>query len=219
MRKFLKLGILAAVAAVAVIISGFGVSSYVKSSTESQIVDGADYSRLKDVDCILVLGAGLFGDKPSPMLKDRLITAVSLYKDGVAKKILMTGDHGRKCYDEVTAMKDFAVQMGVPEEDIFRDHAGFSSYDSVYRAKEVFGARKIVIVTQRYHLYRSLYVANKLGICAYGVDTNSRSYVGDTYREVREVFARFKDVVKCVFKPKPRFLGERIPLNQNGSVT
>ena len=116
-------------------------------------------------------------------------------------------------------LKDFAVRMGVPEEDIFRDHAGFSSYDSIYRAKEVFGARRVVIVTQKYHLYRSLYVADKLGIYAYGVDVNSRSYVGDTYREIREVFARFKDVVKCVFKPKPRFLGEKIPLNQNGNVT
>ena len=81
----------------------------------------------------------------------------------------MSGDHGRVSYDEVNTMKDYAINDGIPSDDIFMDHAGFSTYDSMYRAKEIFGVKKIVIVSQKYHLTRALYIAKKLGIEAYGV--------------------------------------------------
>ena len=99
------------------------------------------------------------------------------------------------------------------------DHAGFSTYESIYRAKEIFKAKKVVIVTQKYHLYRALYIANQLGLEAYGVGSDPRKYVGATYRELREILARDKDFIKCIFKPEPTYLGETISVSGNGNAT
>ena len=112
-----------------------------------------------------------------------------------------------------------AIEKGVPSENIFMDHAGFSTYESIYRAKEIFKAKKVVIVTQKYHLYRALYIANQLGLEAYGVGSDPRKYVGATYRELREILARDKDFIKCIFKPEPTYLGETIPVSSNGNAT
>ena len=131
----------------------------------------------------------------------------------------MSGDHGQDEYDEVNIMKEFAIEKGIPSEDIFMDHAGFSTYESIYRAKEIFGAKKIIIVTQKYHLYRALYIAKTMGIEAYGVGADPRQYVGAFNREVREILARNKDFAKCIFKPKPTYLGDPIPINGNGDDT
>ena len=196
-----------------------GINFYVKASTKNQIIENGDYSNLKDIDCVIILGAGIWGDSPSPMLQDRLLQGIDLYKKGVSSKIIMSGDHGREEYDEVNVMKKYAIDNGVPSEDIFMDHAGFSSYESIYRAKEIFGAEKVVIVTQKYHLYRALHIANSLGIEAYGVGADPRQYVGALYREVREILARNKDFVKCLFKPEPIYLGESIPVSGSGDVT
>ena len=195
------------------------INLYVKQSTKKQIIENNDYSGLKDIDCIIILGAGIWGDKPSPMLEDRLLEGISLYENNVSSKIIMSGDHGKEDYDEVNIMKDFAIEKGVPSENIFMDHAGFSTYESIYRAKEIFGAKKVVIVTQKYHLYRSLYIANQLGLDAYGVGADPRQYVGAMYRELREILARNKDFVKCIFKPEPTYLGDTIPVSGNGDVT
>ena len=153
------------------------------------------------------------------MLQDRLLQGIDLYKSNVSSKIIMSGDHGREEYDEVNVMKKYAIDNGIPSEDIFMDHAGFSSYESIYRAKEIFGAKKVVIVTQRYHLYRALHIANSLGLEAYGVGADPRQYVGAIYREIREILARNKDFVKCLFKPEPTYLGESIPVSGSGDVT
>ena len=203
----------------ALVVMVFIINYAVKLSTKNQILTEIEASKLEDIDCILVLGAGIWGDKPSPMLEDRLLQAISLYEDNVSTKLIMSGDHGRKEYDEVNIMKDFAIKKGVPSENIFMDHAGFSSYESVYRAKEIFKADKIVIVTQEYHLHRALYIANQLGIEAYGVNSDPRKYAGQSYRELREILARNKDFVKCIFKPEPTYLGETIPVNGNGDIT
>ena len=205
--------------AVAIVIWVFGVNLYVTKFSEKYIVESTNYKGAKEYDCILVLGAAVWGDNPSPMLEDRLKTAVDLYKNGVAKKIIMSGDHGRIDYDEVNKMKSYAIEKGIPSEDIFMDHAGFSTYESMYRAKEVFGVKSMIVVTQKYHLYRSLYIANKLGIDAYGIGADPRRYVGATYREIREVLARNKDFIKCIIKPKPTFLGEMIYITGNGDIT
>jgi len=197
----------------------FIINFYVKASTKKQILTESQATQLQDIDCILVLGAGIWGDRPSPMLEDRLLQAISLYENNVSAKIIMSGDHGQVDYDEVNIMKEFAIEKGVPSEDIFMDHAGFSSYESVYRAKEIFQAKKIVIVTQEYHLYRSLYIANQLDIEAYGVGSDPRKYVGAAYREAREILARNKDFVKCIFKAEPTYLGETIPVSGSGDVT
>ncbi len=196
-----------------------GINGYVKLSTKSQIIKDNDFSNVKDMDCIVVLGAGIWKDKPSPMLEDRLNEGINLYKKGVATKIIMTGDHSRADYDEVNVMKQFAIDKEVPSENIFMDHAGLSTYESIYRAKEIFKANKIIIVTQEYHLYRALYIANRLGLEAVGVPADPRVYAGATYREIREILARNKDFIQCIFKPKPTFLGDSIPVSGNGDIT
>ena len=194
------------------------INIYVVSSTKKQIIKYHD-ADLKDIDCILILGAGIWGNQPSPMLHDRLVEGISLYQNGVAPKIVMSGDHGKVDYDEVNVMKSFAIDRGVPSSDIFMDHAGFSTYESLYRIKEIFQAQKIVIVTQEYHLYRALYIANCLGIEAYGVNSDPRIYVNQRGRDVREVLARVKDVVHCIIKPEPTYLGDVISLKGNGDIT
>ncbi len=197
----------------------FGVNSFVKLSTKKQILEESKVEDLTDVDCILILGAGIWGDKPSPMLRDRLDKGIELYKKGIAPKIIMSGDHGRKDYDEVNLMKEYAIEKGVPSEDIFMDHAGFSTYDSIYRARDIFQVKKMVIVTQRFHLYRALYLSNALDIEAYGVMAEPTKYSGQIYRDLREILARDKDFIKAIIKPKPIYLGESIPVNGNGDET
>ena len=216
LKKVVMIGLILIITFVLMI---FIINWYVKASTSNQIIENDDYSNLNDIDCILVLGAGVWGNSPSPMLEDRLLEGIKLYQSGVANKIIMTGDHGRKEYDEVNVMKDFAIDKGVPSEDIFMDHAGFSTYESIYRARDIFEAKKVIIVTQKYHLYRALYIANQLGIEAYGVGADPREYVGQSMRELREILARNKDFVKCIFKPEPTYLGDVIPVSGNGNLT
>ena len=196
------------------------VSGYVSLSTKGQILSVDKASGLENIDCILVLGCGVYADgTPSAMLTDRLKQSIALYNAGAAPKLLMSGDHGQKNYDEVNTMKQYAVDAGIPASDIFMDHAGFSTYESVYRAKEIFGAEKIIIVTQRYHLYRALHIANAFGLEAYGVSADLRSYRGQTYRDIREILARNKDFITAIFKPKPTYLGETIPIFGDGNLT
>jgi vancomycin permeability regulator SanA len=156
---------------------------------------------------------------PSWMLADRLKTGIELYKQGVAPKILMSGDHGKENYDEVNTMKQYAIDAGVPSSDIFMDHAGFSTYESMYRTKEIFEAESVVVVSQEYHLYRAVYIAENLGITAYGVSPEYCIYGGEGYREVREQLARCKDFFTTIIKPKPTYLGETIPVNGDGNIT
>ena len=216
MKKVLKY-IIIFIIIIAIII--LGINLYVILSTKKQIIKEEKYKELSDIDCIIILGAGIVEGKPSHMLEDRLLEGIKLYQNNISDKIIMSGDHGRKEYDEVNVMKNYAIQRGVPSENIFMDHAGFSTYESIYRARDIFKARKVVIVTQKYHLYRALYIANQLGIEAYGVWADPRQYIGKTYREMREILARNKDFIKCIFKPEPTYLGETIPVNGNGDIT
>lgn len=216
MKKIFK--ILIVIAIISIILVLF-INFYVVGMANKRMIKDNNYSSLKNVDCILILGAGIWGDKPSPMLQDRLDEGVKLYKEGIASKIIMSGDHGREEYDEVNIMKEYAIEQGVPSEDIFMDHAGFSTYESIYRAKEIFDADNIVIVTQEYHLYRALYIADKLNINAYGVNSDPRKYSGQTFRELREILARNKDFINCIIKPEPTYLGESIPVSGDGDIT
>lgn len=197
-----------------------GINAYVKGSTADHILSAQEAASLTDVDCILVLGCGVWGDgQPSHMLEDRLKMSLELHGLGASEKLLMSGDHGQVNYDEVNVMKSFAVDAGVASADVFMDHAGFSTYESMYRAKEIFQADKIIIVSQEYHLYRAIYIARQLGIEAYGVAADYRSYVGQSARDLREVLARVKDWVGCIFKPEPTYLGESIPIWGDGNLT
>ena len=219
-KKWLKRGILALFClGITGGLAVFGLSSFVKNRTADKIVNETEVAKL-DADCILVLGCGVREDgTPSLMLRDRLETGVALYEAGAAPKLLMSGDHGRKDYDEVNLMKDYAMEKGIPSEDIFMDHAGFSTYDSMVRARDIFCAKTVVIVSQEYHLYRALYLAEKLGLEAYGVPALDVNYRGQAYREFREMLARSKDFCTAVIQPQPKFLGEKIPISGNGDLT
>lgn len=172
-----------------------------------------------NAQCILILGAGVMGSSPSPMLRDRLLEGISLYEQGVAGKIIVSGDHGTAYYDEVNVMKDFLVESGIPDSDIFMDHAGFSTYESVVRAKKVFGADRMVVVSQKYHLYRALYICRRNGVEAVGVNSDPRTYAGQLKRDIREILARDKDIFTCLFRVKPKFLGEPVDISGDGNIT
>lgn len=181
-----------------------------------------DEASQNNFDCVLVLGAGVWGDGPSHLLEERLNKGIEVYKTGCTDRILMSGDHGRVEYDEVNVMKSFAVEKGTIAEEVFMDHAGFSTYESMYRAKEIFQVKKVVIVTQEYHLYRAVYNARKLGLDAYGVAADGQynfSLPVRTYNNFRESLARCKDFVWCIFKPEPTYLGEAIPISSSGVLT
>lgn len=206
-----------------------GLNVYVVKSAESRIIYRAESRQAdisaeeikrikeKDADCILILGAKVRKDgSPSYMLQDRLDLGIMLYKAGVAPKLLLSGDHGQVQYDEVNAMKEYAMKEGIPKEDLFLDHAGFSTYDSVYRAKEIFGVQNIIIVTQGYHLYRALYGCEKKEMNAWGAAADQTVYRGQKMRDLREIAARDKDVLKWIINPEPTYLGESIPISGSG---
>lgn len=189
------------------------------NNSKKRIVPDQEMASL-DADCILILGAGVSDDnKPSRMLKDRLNEGIRLYNAGIADKILVSGDHGRTNYDEVNIMKDYLIDKGIPSEDIFMDHAGFSTYESIYRAKEIFGIDRLIAVTQRYHMYRALYLCEQLGIEAYGSPSDPWRYSGVISRNLRELLARDKDIFSCLFKIKPKYLGDKIDIHGSGDVT
>jgi vancomycin permeability regulator SanA len=204
---------------------------YVIKSGENDIVitvessdislDKSGIRTLQDMnpDCILVLGAAVRGDTPSKMLQDRLDVAIALYKERVADKLLFSGDNGQVNYNEVVAMQKYALEAGVPAEDIFLDYAGFSTYESMYRARDVFLVESAVVVTQKYHLYRALQIGRALGLTVRGVASNQEEYTGQDYRDLREIAARIKDVFQSILQPKPTFLGPEIPIDGNGEVT
>jgi Uncharacterized membrane protein len=197
----------------------FLISGYVKQSTQKYIISAAQ-AKSVNADCIIILGAGVKKDgKPMDMLKDRLVRGVALYHAGASDTLLMSGDHGRKNYDEVNAMKQYAIDNQVLSEHVFMDHAGFSTYETMYRAKEIFGVKKVLIVTQNYHLYRALYIAKAMGLEAYGVSSDLHTYAGQGFRDKREILARVKDFFSVIFMPKPTYLGDSIPINGNGDQT
>ncbi len=215
--KILMSLIIVGLAGIVVIIC---INGYVKASVKNRIITPEEAAALEEVDCILVLGAGVFDNgRPSSMLSDRLSVGVDLYNSSASNRLLMSGDHGRVGYDEVNVMKQYAIDAGIPSSEIFMDHAGFSTYESLYRARDIFEADKIIIVSQEYHLYRALYIGEKLGLEVYGVASDPRQYAGQSKREVREVLARVKDFLYVIAKPKPTYLGDSIPVSGNGDLT
>ena len=222
-KRLFTLIILAAVLAL-------GLSAYVTQSVKGGIagvdtgsgISEAEAEECRSIDpqCILVLGCAVWLDnEPSPMLRDRLDTAIALYKAGVAPKLLLSGDNSIVEYSEPDCMLQYTLAQGVPPEDIFLDYAGFSTYESVYRSHAVFMADRLIVVTQKYHLFRALKACDALGIEAKGVASNQEKYAGRYYREAREVLARDKDLFKGIIKAKPTYLGDEIPVDGDGRVT
>lgn len=200
--------------------AAFTVSGAVVRRTHDRVITAEEAADLSDVDCVIVLGCGVKEDgTPSAMLSDRVSTGIALYEAGVSDRLLMSGDHSRVDYDEVNVMKRLATEAGIDPEVVFCDHAGFSTYESIYRVRDIFGAKKIVIVSQEYHLYRAIYIAEKLGLDAYGVSADLRPYAGQKMRDIREAAARFKDFFFALLQPEPTYLGEKIPLDGSASAT
>jgi vancomycin permeability regulator SanA len=194
---------------------------YVKNSVKDRVYTVDDLVLPEEkYDCIFVLGCGIRADgTPSHMLQDRLETAYALYLAGASDYILVSGDNGKVEYNEVEVMKNYLVEKGVPEEAIYMDHAGFSTYESMYRAKAIFSITRMVVVTQEYHLYRSLYVAENFGIEADGVGADVRRYYGQTMRDLREIVARAKDFAFVILKPSATYVGDPIPMDGSGDAT
>lgn len=170
--------------------------------------------------CAIIMGAGIQDEEtPSPMLRDRLDVGIELHNSGVVSKLLLTGDNGTEGHNEIHVMLKYTRDAGIPEEDIYCDHAGFSTYDSMYRAKNIFGVERAVIVTQTYHEYRSLYIAEKQGMECIGASSDQMVYGGQPIREIREVLARVKDYFKCFAMPESALGGESISLSESGVIS
>lgn len=194
-----------------------GINVRVKSVGQAQIParDG-----LVPAEAALVLGAYVYENGGvCPVLQDRLDTALELYRQGLVPKLLLSGDHGQHNYDEVNAMRKYLEAKGVPPEDLFLDHAGFDTYDSLYRARDVFGARRLIVVTQQFHLTRALYIGRGLGLEVQGVPSDRRTLFDQSYYEQREWGARVKAFYDVNSQRSPLLLGPAIDLQGDGRVT
>ena len=208
------------VAAVLAVVAVFAVTNVVTIVGAKGSIVSAEEASISSADAIVVLGASVYADgTPSGILQDRLDDGIALYFAGVAPKIIMSGDNGTESYNEVRVMKQYAIAQGVPSEDIFCDHAGFSTYESMYRAKYVFGCQRIVVATQTYHLYRALWSAKSLGMQATGVPSDYHEYQKQLQYDIREVPARTKDFFKALFRMPSTYVGDAISLDQDGDVT
>lgn len=210
--------ILVAVAAVIVL----GINFIVVGMGGRDLVSEKDMLKESSfrADCIIVLGAQVKADgTPSKMLRDRLDEGIRLYEAGAAPKILMSGDDGQVEYNEVAAMAAYAEDAGVSKKDLFLDHAGFSTYESMYRAQYIFGVKRAIVVTQKYHEYRALYIGQRLGMDVRGVSAADINYAFQGFRDIREIMARDKDFLQCIFWPKPTYLGDKIDIKGDGRQT
>lgn len=221
-KKFIRTSFKLCLAAFVLVTLVYVVANaIVIGSTSKNIYDISKIDELDKAQCVIVLGAKVYSeDSLCAVLQDRVDYAIKIYKAGKADKLLFTGDHGRTEYDEVNAMMNYAILEGVPEEDIFLDHAGFSTYESMYRAKEVFCVRDAIVVTQKFHISRAVYTAEKMGIEANGVNSDPRKYLNATYDALRESLARVKDFfIVNITKPEPTYLGDEIPITGDSSTT
>ncbi len=187
----------------------------------NKIYDINNIEELEKAQCVLVLGSRVFSDERlSAVLQDRVDYAIEIYNAGKADRLLFSGDHGKTDYDEVNAMMNYAISKGVPQEDIFLDHAGFSTYESLYRARDVFCVSDVIVVTQKFHIYRAVYIAQQLGLDVQGVNSDPRRYLYADYDSLRESFARVKDLIYVnILKPEPKYLGDEIPITGESSPT
>ena len=187
------------------------------------VAKGKVYSLGENVperEVALVLGARVYSNgRLSRVLQDRVDAAIELYKAGKVKKLLMSGDNREAHYNEVTAMRNYAISKGVASDDVVRDFAGFRTYDSVYRAKMLWDLDELIIVTQQFHLPRSLYIAEKLGVDAVGVRAKDINYRGLNFTKRREMAARIVAWLDVLIGRDPYFLGPKESLSGDSQVT
>jgi SanA protein len=182
-----------------------------------------DIDQIPSRTTVMVLGAQIRGQTLSPILKDRVDTGIEMIETGKGHKLLLTGDSGQMYYDETNAMRLYVLANApdILHEDIFMDHAGFSTWDSMYRAREIFEVNDLLIVTQKYHISRAVCMARSLGIDAVGFAVDEEHFMGKNLQawRTREYLARIKAVYSIVFKIKPRVLGDKIPITGDGRIT
>ncbi len=205
------------------ILTIMAINLYMLNYSKTYILDakaaGREY-KSNPQDCAIILGASVRADgTPSEILKLRLDKGIELYEKGLVKKLLLTGDNGKVEYNEVEVMKNYALSKGVSGEDIFLDHAGFSTYESMYRARHIFNVDKALIITQKFHEIRSIYIGRKLGIDAIGVCSDDVRRKSNRRDIIREFFARPKDFIKIIFKPEPTYLGDTIDIRGKGYLS
>jgi vancomycin permeability regulator SanA len=205
-----KIFIIAITAVLSGLLSILAINLYILNAGSRFIMPPAS---VPPAQTILVLGAAVYKNgRLSDMYHDRAQTALEVFKAGKAPTILVSGDNSTKDYDEVTPVKTYLIDRGVPSSSIVLDYAGFDTYDSLYRAREIFGVTSTIIVTQNFHLPRALYLARNLNMIAYGVNADLRTYRGTKYSYLREWGARTKAWWNVLVSSKPKFLGEKIPL-------
>jgi SanA protein len=182
-----------------------------------------DIDDIPNRTAVLVLGSQTRGTRLSPVLQDRVDAGIKMMENRKGEKLLLSGDHGQIYYDEVNAMRLYVLEAApaIQEEDIFMDHAGFSTWDSMYRARDVFEVKDVLIVTQEFHISRAVCMARSLGLDAVGYGVNQERFRGPSLRgwQLREYFARVKAFYSIVVKPKPRYLGDKIPISGDGRAT
>ena len=198
----------------------FIINIIIIRSSETHIF--RDITAVPPKTAIVVLGSRVHGTQLSHVLEDRVKAGIDLVKAEKSQKILLSGDHGRKGYDEVNAMRLFILEFSdINEEDIFMDHAGFNTYDSMYRARDIFEVQDMIIVTQEFHINRAVYIARRMGIDAvgYAVDQSRFSRRTVAYWNMREFFSRNKAFVSLLLRLKPHHLGETIPITGDGRTS
>lgn len=191
--------------AVSYLVINFGSKAYIYD----------DVDKLPHAQVAIVPGAAILrsGDL-SPVLRDRVDMAIVIYQKGIVGKILVTGDNSSLTYNEVNPMKKYLLKNGVPEQDIFLDHAGFDTYSSMYRARDVFVVDSMIVVSQAFHLPRAVYIARRLGVTTYGIVADRGNYL--FYNNVRELFGDVKALGNLLFARQPKYLGQQIPITGDG---
>lgn len=176
-----------------------GINYYVIFSQNQSILTVDESTQLDDAEYILVLGCGVFGDEPSDMLEDRLLRALEVAEKLPEAKLVLSGNNSGEEYNEVGVMKSFCIDNGFDESRIITDDDGFSTGESVTNLENNQSPEKVIIITQKYHLYRAMHIASQYDIEAYGVASNQRRYKMQIYYSLREVLARNKDFIKYFF--------------------
>jgi vancomycin permeability regulator SanA len=204
-KKYLKIGF------IVVILAFFTPLIWIEISTKNEIYTEQTAPKER---IAIVFGAGVKKNgTPSDILKDRIQTASNLYTQGKIEKILMSGDNSISHYNEPVAMQKYAILLGIPEDKIALDYAGFRTYDTCARAKKVFMINQAILITQKFHLKRAVFLCKSMGIKSSGVIVNKNTYIDNIKLNIRDTLAKIQSFYEVyLIKHDPKFLGEEIPI-------
>ncbi|WP_292889162.1 ElyC/SanA/YdcF family protein [Nonlabens sp.] len=215
MRRILNILVFSVIIALVVI---FILQLHIKRSSRDFMV--TQITQLQEAHTGIVLGASVKPDKSlSLILQDRVDAALLAYENKKFKKFLLSGDHRTKNYDEVNAMKNYLNNKGVPDEDIFLDHAGFDTYDSMYRARDIFKVKSAIVFTQEFHLPRALYIGKNMGMTVQGFIADQHEYPGNNRFIRREWLANMKAWIELNIKKRPTYSGKVIPITGDSKLS